>query len=42
MLSNAVLAAVQIDVDLCPGLLPPRVGLPEVVDLHVRRHEWPG
>jgi len=31
-------AAVQVDVDLCPGLLPPRLGLLEVVDLRVRRH----
>jgi hypothetical protein len=30
-------AAVQVDVDLCPGL-PPRLGLLEVVDLRVRRH----
>jgi hypothetical protein len=31
-------AAVQVDVDLCPGMLPPRLGLLEVVDLRVRRH----
>jgi hypothetical protein len=35
-------AAVQVDVDLCPGLLPPRLGLLEMVDLPVRPHELPG
>jgi hypothetical protein len=35
-------ATVQVGVDLCPGLLPPRLGLLEMVDLRVRTHELPG